>query len=355
MKSKSKKAGIGTAHTSILGSGKELDLEKPAGMAVTARTGIDVCGGGTRAYSNLINPDSPEPKRTGLRYNLSPWVLGKLERLARARFDVSEFTSEDLSVWKQEKGINWMIAQSVNASSEIEGESVHADKLVLLETPESEHEGGEADEELRGRIAAIRSIYEAYMWALSLKPLRVLTYEFLLELHKRMFESTKGETAGRIKTGHIFIEGAGYHVETLPPEKTEVFLRRITERYAEKWKLARKHAEYSTFLLTAEYILDFLAIHPFADGNGRTARLLSTYLLEKSGYHFARFYPVDNVVVETRRKYYEALYSGQVNWLSEREDLTAWIEYYTSTAFTQWIRAYERVKDDHLAKKRMRS
>jgi Fic family protein len=98
-------------------------------------------------------------------------------------------------------------------------------------------------------------------------------------------------------------------------------------------------------LATAEFILDFLAIHPFHDGNGRAARLLSTYLLERSGYHFARFYPVDNIILENREAYYDALFSSQRRWYQVDEDLTPWVEFYTDVIFNQYVRAFQRVKD----------
>lgn len=102
-----------------------------------------------------------------------------------------------------------------------------------------------------------------------------------------MFEATNPDVAGRIKTKRVAIEGSLYSVKTLPPEKSALFLRELCDRV----NSSLVTADASRFLTTAEFVLDFLAIHPFHDGNGRTARLLSTYLLERSGYHLARFYP----------------------------------------------------------------
>ena len=72
------------------------------------------------------------------------------------------------------------------------------------------------------------------------------------------------------------------------------------------------------------------------------ARLLSTYLLERSGYHFARFYPLDSVILETRGAYYEALFRAQRDWWGAQEDLTPWIEYYVDSVYAQYLRAYQR-------------
>ncbi|HEU4887934.1 MAG TPA: Fic family protein [Thermoanaerobaculia bacterium] len=159
-----------------------------------------------------------------------------------------------------------------------------------------------------------------------------------------MFKSTNPDAAGRIKTKRVAIEGGSYSVKTLPPEKSESFLRELCNRT----NRSLLTDDTSRFLTTAEFVLDFLAIHPFHDGNGRTARLLSTYLLERSGYHFARFYPLDTVILENRDAYYEALFRAQQRWYREDEDLTPWIEFYTDMVFHQYVRAFQRVKDAHV-------
>jgi len=97
-------------------------------------------------------------------------------------------------------------------------------------------------------------------------------------------------------------------------------------------------------LAAAEFLCDFLAIHPFQDGNGRTARLLSTFLLERGGYHFTSVYPFDQVVLDTRAEYYEALNMSQRFWHTPQEDLSSWIKYFVGAVFEQWERAHRRIR-----------
>lgn len=295
---------------------------------------------------NRINPALPFPARSGLRYDLSPKLLGKLEKLAKARFEIGELTNTDLKTWRTDtEEPYWPIAQSVNASSEIEGEQIAADKLTLLFAAATEPSAAYIDDELGRRMEAIRSIYSTYLWALTSDRSNLITFEFVTEVHQRMFVNTQPHLAGKLKQKAVYIRGAGYEVETLPPDRTADFLRALCERTNERWKAARNYGEYSMFLCTAEFLLDFLAIHPFTDGNGRTARLLSTFLLERSGYHFSRFYPLDNIILETRDSYYHALFSAQRHWYTSEEDLTAWILYYVDSVFIQWSRAFQRVRD----------
>jgi Fic family protein len=293
----------------------------------------------------VIDPENPFPARTGLRYDLSPYTVAKLETLARAKFEIGRFTNHDvISPANLDETALRNIAQSVNASSEIEGEEIPADKLDLALAAATRPSARRIDEELERRMLAVSSIIRTLLWTLVEPPVEFLSFDFVIDVHRRMFETTAPDVAGRLKTKRVAIEGGLYAVKTLPPEKTEPFLRELCAR-ANGSLVA---ADTSRFLATAEFVLDFLAIHPFHDGNGRAARLLSTYLLERSGYHFARFYPLDHVILENRDAYYEALFRAQQRWYQPDEDLTPWIELYTDMVFQQYIRAFQRVKDAHV-------
>lgn len=294
---------------------------------------------------NVIDPPAAYPARLGLRYGLSQEVLGRLERLAKARFYIRELVDEDISRWSPSDELYRMIVQSVNASSEIEGEHLQAEHLQLMLAAPS-HIGEEhLDHEEKKRLDAYKSISEAFLWALRSDLRTVLTFDFIIELHKRMFHSTRPDIAGKIKIKDVHIRGAGYDVKTLDKDRAEPFLRALCDRTSESFAHAYDHAQGSMFLFGAEFVCDFLAIHPFADGNGRTARVLSTYLMERAGYHFARFYPLEQVLLETKSEYYEALFQAQKRWYQPDEDLTPWIHYFVFSVFKQWERAHQKVRD----------
>jgi Fic family protein len=293
----------------------------------------------------LIDPAQPYPIKAGGRYELSPYTIEKLEKLARAKFEIGRFTSDDaIGPNNTDEAALRNIAQSVNASSEIEGEEIPASKLDLALAAATRPTARRIDEDLERRMLAVASIIRTLLWALVEPPQEFISFEFVLEVHRRMFETTTPDVAGRLKTKRVAIEGGLYSVKTLPPEKSELFLRELCNRVNQSLAAA----DASRFLTTAEFVLDFLAIHPFHDGNGRTARLLSTYLLERSGYHFARFYPLDHVILENRDAYYEALFRAQQQWYQPDEDITPWIEFYTDMVFQQYLRAFQRVKDAHV-------
>jgi Fic family protein len=84
-------------------------------------------------------------------------------------------------------------------------------------------------------------------------------------------------------------------------------------------------------LLIPSYVLDFLCIHPFNDGNGRISRLLSLLLLYHSGYEVGRFISLERIIENTKESYYETLEHSSHNWHSGKHDPNPWINYFLST------------------------
>jgi len=314
-----------------------------------AHTTLRVGGGLLRVPTlvnreSVIDPPNYTPARNGLRFTPTETLLGRLERLAKARFYIREMTDDDV-IGPRGPESDWIVAQSVNASSEIEGEHVQAKNLELVLAPRSEIREEQLDREESIRLKATRSIIDACYWALQRKDPMIVSCDFVMELHRRMFQSTNSAIAGKTKSKDVWIRGAGYNVKTLSFNKVEEALKALCDRTTSRFNAGHDLAESSMFLCAAEFVSDFLAIHPFTDGNGRISRILSTYLLERAGYHFARYYPLEQVILETKLRYYEALFLSQRRWYQMDEDMTPWIEYYTTAVFEQWERAFRRVRD----------
>lgn len=83
-------------------------------------------------------------------------------------------------------------------------------------------------------------------------------------------------------------------------------------------------------MLLGAFVLDFLAIHPVADGNGRLARLLTTHELLRNGYGVARYVSVEQRIYESKNSYYETLRQSQLGWHDAGHDIWPWIEFLVS-------------------------
>ena len=77
----------------------------------------------------------------------------------------------------------------------------------------------------------------------------------------------------------------------------------------------------------ANFILHFVCIHPFSDGNGRVSRLLTTFLLLKYGYELDLYYPLSYLILRHLDGYYDSLHQGGLNWNEGKNDSTPFVVY----------------------------
>jgi Fic family protein len=154
-----------------------------------------------------------------------------------------------------------------------------------------------------------------------------LSVPFILHLHRLLFAHTDGN-GGRPKTDENLIvsyESGQKEIVFAPPapEETEFLLSELLERYEDA-----KHAgDTHPLLLVGAFILDFLAIHPVADGNGRLARLLTTHELLTQGYGVARYVSIEQRVFEAKNSYYATLFASQRSWHEGEHDIWPWVSY----------------------------
>jgi Fic family protein len=88
-------------------------------------------------------------------------------------------------------------------------------------------------------------------------------------------------------------------------------------------------------------ILDFLCVHPFSDGNGRIARLLTLLLLYHFNYQAGRFISLERVFEESRDSYYETLEKSSQGWHESEHDVSPWLNYFWGVL----LRAYGELED----------
>ena len=95
-------------------------------------------------------------------------------------------------------------------------------------------------------------------------------------------------------------------------------------------------------LLIPTFILDFLCVHPFADGNGRMARLLTLLLLYHHGYGVGRFISLERIIEQTKETYYEALSASDDGWHTGEHDPNPWWSYWLGTVLAAYREFEER-------------
>lgn len=140
-----------------------------------------------------------------------------------------------------------------------------------------------------------------------------LTQRDILEIHKLILEGIDNRYAGKYRDIEVFISGSAY----IPPKPQEVpplmedFSRWMVE------KQEKKNLHFIRFAAQAHFKL--VDVHPFVDGNGRTARLLMNLILMKYGYPIAVF----ECESEKRKRYYTALDKGHKGNIFDFEIMVA--------------------------------
>ena len=112
----------------------------------------------------------------------------------------------------------------------------------------------------------------------------------------------------------------------VPAARTPFTIDDLIGRYHQ----AATAGEHHPVLLTGLFILDLLVIHPFEDGNGRVARLLTSAMLTEHGYTVGRYVSLEQAVAESADTYYQALLESTYGWHEGTADPWPWLSYFTS-------------------------
>lgn len=226
------------------------------------------------------------------------------------------------------------VIQSTESSNRIEGVTAPHDRIVKL-VQKKVKPGNRSEQEIAGYRDVLNTIHANHA---GMK----FSVNLVLQLHRDLLKFTT-ERDGKWKTTQNEIEEVGadgkkfIRFVPVPPHLTEESMRTLHKRLAEMWD---SH-EFEPLLLISAYVIDFLCIHPFRDGNGRMARLLSLLLLYQAGFEVGRFISLENIVEETREGYYDTLYSSSQKWHEGKHSLQPWWEYFLGVMLLSAYREFE--------------
>ncbi len=103
-------------------------------------------------------------------------------------------------------------------------------------------------------------------------------------------------------------------------------------------------------LIIGNFIVEFLRVHPFQDGNGRLSRILTNLLLLKKDYAYAPYVSHEKLIEDNKEKYYIALRRSQKSFGTEKEDITPWLDFFLTTLLKQSEMALELMESEQIEK-----
>jgi len=163
-----------------------------------------------------------------------------------------------------------------------------------------------------------------------------ITVGLIREIHKRLVEGVRGSAAApgeyRKIQNYVVNSVTGETVYTPPPAyDVPIMMSELVD-----WLNNEKGVH--PVLVSGISQFQFVHIHPFLDGNGRTSRLLSTLCLYKAGYDFKRLFTISEYYDRDRKSFYRAIQSVRENGM----DMTGWLEYFVDGLTTQLTEVKQR-------------
>ena len=237
--------------------------------------------------------------------------------------------------------------ESIGSSTRIEGSKL-TDKEVatLLSNLEIKKFETRDEQEVAGYAEVMETVF-AHADSIT------LTENHIKQLHRDLLAySTKDERhRGNYKTNtnHVSAFDAegneiGVVFETATPFETPRLMAELVEWVNQTLDDRTLHP----LLTTAIFIVVFLEIHPFQDGNGRLSRVLTTLLLLRNGYSYVPYSSLESVIEQTKEAYYLALRKPQGTIRTDTPEWNAWVVYFLKALKKQKERLEKKIERERI-------
>jgi len=237
--------------------------------------------------------------------------------------------------------------QSTGASNRIEGIYTSEKRLGDLVNEKIEPRNRD-EEEIAGYREVLNTIHDNYDYI-------VPRSNVILQLHRDLYAYNSGSEGGRYKNADNIIEEQNElgqkRVRFIPVPA--YLMKETMETMCDRFVEATTKKSLDPLLLIPMFILDFLCVHPFNDGNGRMSRLLTLLLLYQNSYIVGKYISIEMVIEKTKESYYEALEASSNDWHENKNDYAPFIKYYLGVvlgAYREFSSRMETLRNQGLSK-----
>ena len=237
--------------------------------------------------------------------------------------------------------------QSTEASNAIEGIVTTNTRIKQL-VEEKTTPRNRDEQEIAGYREVLSTIHEGYEY-INPRP------NIILQLHRDLYSYSQGTAGGSYKNSDNIIAetDADGHQKVrfipVPAFQTAEAMEELCNRFLKAWEADR----IDKLVLIPMFILDFLCIHPFKDGNGRMSRLLTLLLFYKAGYIVGKYVSMEMLIEKAKETYYEALQASSVGWHEGENSYEPFVKYYLGImlkAYNEFESRVEHLKHRSLSK-----
>lgn len=211
--------------------------------------------------------------------------------------------------------------QSTEASNKIEGIFTSNERIKKIVSDKTMPQTRD-EQEIAGYRDVLSIIHENYDF-IPPKP------TIILQLHRDLYKFSGLSIGGQYKNSDNIIaeedvEGNKFvRFQPVPAWETPEEIERLCQEFDREIS----KGVIDPLLLIPMFILDFLCIHPFNDGNGRMSRLLTLLLLYRSGYIVGKYISIEKLIEESKETYYDALQCSSIGWHESGNDYGPFVRY----------------------------
>ena len=237
--------------------------------------------------------------------------------------------------------------ESVGSSTRIEGGKLSDRQVERLLANLSIHTFTTRDEqEVAGYAETMEQVFQSWEHI-------PLTENHIRQLHRDLLRHSDKDERHRGQYKHAPTSVAAFDAqgqqigivfETASPFDTPRLMQELVE-----WTNAELNAEeFHPLLVIGIFIVSFLAIHPFQDGNGRLSRILTTLLLLRCGYVYTPYSSLESVIENSKESYYLALRQTQTSIRTDSPDWHPWLPFFLRALHQQMKRLERKMEQEHI-------
>lgn len=228
--------------------------------------------------------------------------------------------------------------QSTEASNRIEGIYTSDERLQKL-VKDKTTPRNRSEKEIAGYRDVLSTIHESHDY-IPVKP------GMILQLHRDLYKFSGMNIGGTYKPADNVISEedaqGNQHIRFVPVPAWET--PEAMERVCGAYNDICNSGQYDPLLMIPVFILDFLCIHPFNDGNGRMSRLLTLLLLYRAGYNVGKYISIEKLIERSKGAYYDELQESSNGWHEEENDYIPFVTYQLGVILAAYREFSDRVR-----------
>ncbi len=234
---------------------------------------------------------------------------------------------------------------SAGASTRIEGAKLTDEEVDKVMQGLAVSKFADRDsQEVQGYLETLQNVFDSFQTL----PLRE---SVITSLHNQLLKySNKDDThrgGYKKKENTVGVLGPDGKVARIMFETTPAYLTPKEMQELVDWTSdAFEKNRFHPLLIIANFIVEFLKIHPFEDGNGRLSRVLTNLLLLRSGYQFVQYVSHEQIVERRKDEYYIALRKSQETFKIDHDTISPWLNFFLSVVKEQATKALSYLEEE---------